>query len=76
MGDPAIDGYAGPRRRAQALRYVIHFIGDEAQPLHVSDNHDQGGNCTSIRFFAEEKPRNLHSIWDTQLIARALEAIN
>jgi nuclease S1 len=60
--------------RAQALRYVIHFAGDVAQPLHASDNHDQGGNCTSISFFAEEKPRNLHAIWDTQLIARSLDA--
>jgi hypothetical protein len=60
--------------RAQALRYVIHFIGDDAQPLHVEDNHDQGGNCTSIRFYGETRLRNLHGIWDTQLIARALDA--
>jgi hypothetical protein len=60
--------------RAQALRYVIHFIGDDAQPLHVEDNHDQGGNCTSIRFFDETRMRNLHGIWDTQFIARALDA--
>lgn len=60
--------------RARALRFVIHFAGDIAQPLHATDNHDQGGNCTSITFFEEEKPRNLHSIWDTQLIARALDA--
>lgn len=60
--------------RAQALRYIIHFAGDVAQPLHAEDNHDQGGNCTSIAFFAEEKPRNLHAIWDTQLIARSLDA--
>jgi hypothetical protein len=60
--------------RAQALRYVIHFAGDIAQPLHASDNHDQGGNCTSIAFFAEPKLRNLHAIWDTQFIERALDA--
>jgi hypothetical protein len=60
--------------RAQALRYVIHFAGDVAQPLHASDNHDQGGNCTSIAFFAEQKPRSLHAIWDTQLIARSLDS--
>ena len=60
--------------RAQALRYVIHFLGDMAQPLHTSDNHDRGGNCTSIKFFNEEKPRNLHGIWDSQLIDRDLAA--
>jgi hypothetical protein len=68
------DRTQAPAARAQALRFVIHFIGDDAQPLHVSDNHDQGGNCASIHFFAEARPRNLHSIWDTQLIARALDA--
>jgi S1/P1 Nuclease len=68
------DGSRPSAARAQALRYVIHFAGDIAQPLHASDNHDQGGNCTSIAFFAEQKPRNLHAIWDTQFIARALDA--
>jgi hypothetical protein len=60
--------------RAKALRYLIHFVGDLAQPLHASDNHDRGGNCTEFRFFSEEKPENLHAIWDYKIIARDLEA--
>lgn len=60
--------------RAKALRYVIHFAGDIAQPLHDVDNHDRGGNCTSITFFSEEKPQNLHAIWDYQLIEQELQA--
>jgi hypothetical protein len=68
------DGHQPAPARAQALRYVIHFLGDMAQPLHASDNHDRGGNCTSIKFFSEEKPRNLHGIWDSQLIGRDLAA--
>ncbi len=62
--------------RAKALRYVIHFAGDIAQPLHDVDNHDRGGNCTSVRFFADERPQNLHTIWDSRLIARELAAAN
>jgi hypothetical protein len=58
--------------RATALRYVIHFLGDLAQPLHVVDNHDQGGNCENVLFFGATQ--NLHSVWDTQLIARDLAA--
>jgi hypothetical protein len=58
--------------RAKALRYVIHFVGDIAQPLHDTDNHDQGGNCTRIRFFSDEKLQNLHGIWDYGLIAHDL----
>jgi hypothetical protein len=57
--------------RAPALRYVIHFIGDLAQPLHAVDNHDQGGNCETVRFFGEA--RNLHAVWDTEMIARDLD---
>lgn len=61
--------------RARALRYLIHLVGDLAQPLHAADNHDRGGNCTQIRFFSEEKPENLHAIWDYKIIARDLETI-
>src|ERR1039457_6053833 len=34
--------------KAQALKFVIHFVGDLHQPLHDEDNGDKGGN-TSIR---------------------------
>ncbi|HVW83314.1 MAG TPA: S1/P1 nuclease [Bryobacteraceae bacterium] len=58
--------------RATALRYIIHFVGDMHQPLHDSDNDDHGGNCTSIQFFTEGRPANLHAIWDYKLIEREL----
>lgn len=58
--------------RATALRYVIHFVGDIHQPLHDEDNNDQGGNCTAIQFFAEDRPANLHAIWDYKLIQHQL----
>lgn len=60
--------------RAKALRYLIHFVGDLAQPLHATDNHDRGGNCTAITFFSGEKPENLHAIWDYKIIQRDLDA--
>jgi hypothetical protein len=60
--------------RAKALRYAIHLVEDLSQPLHAADNHDRGGNCTEIRFFSQEKPENLHAIWDYKIIARELEA--
>jgi hypothetical protein len=58
--------------RATALRYVIHFVGDIHQPLHDEDNNDQGGNCTAIRFFSEDRPANLHAVWDYKLIEHQL----
>lgn len=59
--------------RADALRYTIHFLGDLSQPLHVSDNHDEGGNCTSYRLPFLEKPTTLHGIWDYDLITHELK---
>jgi hypothetical protein len=58
--------------RAKALRYLIHFVGDLHQPLHDTDNDDLGGNCTALTFFAEDRPANLHAIWDYKLIERQL----
>ena len=34
--------------RAEALRFLIHFVGDVHQPLHAADNRDKGGNGTRV----------------------------
>jgi S1/P1 Nuclease len=69
---------ASAQARADALRYVIHFVGDLHQPLHTTTNDDRGGNCVPVAFFdrapeqtnpAKEDYRpNLHGIWDTDII--------
>ena len=41
---------ASPQARADALRYVIHFIVDLRQPLHGMTNNDLGGNCVPVTF--------------------------
>ncbi len=55
--------------QAQALRLIIHFVGDIHQPLHcatrVSSAHpegDRGGNLVTIKVAG--KTTNLHSYWD------------
>ena len=45
------NGATDARTRADALRYVIHFVGDLHQPLHCTTNNDMGGNCVPIVFF-------------------------
>jgi hypothetical protein len=60
--------------RAQALRLVIHFVGDIHQPLHctarVDSTHpggDQGGNLVTIKIPGPNgnlRSTNLHSYWD------------
>lgn len=52
--------------RQGALRFIVHIIGDLAQPLHVGRTDDRGGNMVKRSFFGE--PTNLHRIWDSQLI--------
>jgi hypothetical protein len=64
---------ASPDERAAALRYLIHFMGDLSQPLHVADNRDQGGNCTTITTSFMPMPSNLHGLWDYELVTRELK---
>lgn len=50
-----------------ALRYVIHLVGDIHQPLHAISNADLGGNCERLNPFIG-KAKNLHALWDGELI--------
>ena len=54
--------------RRFALRLLIHCVEDMHIPMHVSDNHDRGGNDTRVRFF--DRGTNMHSLWDSGIIAR------
>ena len=53
--------------RAEALRFLIHFVGDLHQPLHCADNHDRGGN--EVRVLVGAGETNLHAVWDTNVVA-------
>lgn len=53
-------------KRQTALRFLIHFVGDLHQPLHVGREADQGGNKITVNWF--DKPTNLHSVWDNSLV--------
>lgn len=53
-------------KRIEALRWVVHLVGDLHQPLHVGRAGDIGGNAIKTVWFGE--PTNLHSIWDDGLI--------
>lgn len=49
-------------RRAEALRWVVHLVGDLHQPLHCADRGDRGGNDTSV--IRRGRNTNLHALWD------------
>ncbi|TAE84137.1 MAG: hypothetical protein EAY81_07885 [Bacteroidetes bacterium] len=52
--------------KATALAFLIHFIGDIHQPMHVGKTADFGGNTISVMYFS--KKTNLHSVWDGAII--------
>lgn len=50
--------------RAQAAKFVIHFVGDIHQPLHTEDVA-KGGNGIHVKFDGNEL--NLHHVWDSSI---------
>lgn len=56
--------------RRQALKFVVHFVGDVHQPMHAGYAHDRGGNNTQINQpdgTRDGRGTNLHSLWDSGL---------
>jgi hypothetical protein len=52
-----------------ALRFLIHFVGDIHQPLHASSDADQGGNCEVLNTAVGEA-KNVHALWDGPLVSQ------
>ena len=61
------DATATENARAEALLFIVHFVGDLHQPLHAGRAADRGGNDIAVTFFGA--PTNLHALWDTYLPA-------
>lgn len=66
-----------PKAQAQALRFIIHFVGDIHQPLHcatrvssANPDGDRGGNLVTVLVTGMKvnqgkvKKTSLHSYWD------------
>jgi hypothetical protein len=56
-----------PKTDLDALRFLVHFVGDVHQPLHASSDADLGGNCEPLAP-AYEQAKNLHALWDGPLV--------
>ena len=52
--------------KVEALKYIVHFVGDLHQPMHVSREEDKGGNTVQLNY--DGNGTNLHSLWDSKLI--------
>jgi hypothetical protein len=52
--------------RAAALKFLVHFVVDVHQPLHVGRAADRGGNTIDVRYGGTVV--NLHRFWDTDVL--------
>lgn len=59
-------------RRAQAAKFVIHFIGDIHQPLHDEDV-SRGGNGIHVLWQGAEL--NLHHVWDSSIAEKLVGGV-
>ncbi len=57
-----------PADRLDALKFVIHFVGDIHCPVHASYPHGKGGVAVDVTFFGQ--PTILHKVWDKWIIER------
>jgi len=57
--------------RIEALKFLVHFVGDVHQPMHAI-GEAAGGNGIAVTEFGStqcgRRPCNLHGAWDTGLI--------
>lgn len=72
------DTRAAARERNEALKWVVHLVGDIHQPLHAADNRDRGGNLVPVALegVRTRGRENLHRAWDNDLVQLALHARN
>ena len=61
------DNALSQSQRRQALAFLVHFVADVHQPLHVGRRDDRGGNSIKVNW--RGKTFNLHQVWDSGLIA-------
>lgn len=57
--------------RRDALKFLVHLVGDVHQPLHATPNDDKGGGNLQLAWHG--KGRNLHSVWDGLVLFRAMQ---
>jgi len=56
----------GSSQQSQALKFLVHFIVDLHQPLHVGRESDRGGTTISVTYL--NKRISLHRFWDTEAL--------
>jgi hypothetical protein len=72
------DWLEDPERKAIALAWLFHLVGDIHQPLHTAQlftveypNGDRGGNEICVRVTQAGQPTDLHRFWDDVITSSA-----
>ncbi len=69
------DSEASEKERKEALKFIVHFVGDVHQPLHCAErNGDKGGNLCMVKYPGKPEPAKLHVVWDIFLVKDNLKA--
>jgi hypothetical protein len=67
LGDPN----AAQNDRVEALKFLVHFVGDVHQPFHAVGDARGANDIKIVEFGSSQcrsRPCNLHSAWDDGLI--------
>jgi hypothetical protein len=76
------DGRRRRGDRVEALKFVVHLVGDLHQPLHAAErDSDQGANEVRVAWFGawERRPRQawtLHAVWDEGMLEQHHESVS
>ncbi|MBP8067736.1 MAG: S1/P1 nuclease [Pedobacter sp.] len=62
------DKNSSKQQKIHALKFMMHFVGDLHQPMHISREEDKGGNTIQVNY--NDKGTNLHSLWDTRMLEK------
>lgn len=62
--------------RRDALKFLVHFVGDVHQPLHAGYGDDRGGNDFQLQYRGKGAPKGgqgtqLHGVWDYWMLQSA-----
>jgi hypothetical protein len=61
--------------RRDALKFLVHFVGDVHQPMHAGYADDRGGNNHQLNYRGKGAPKGegtqLHGVWDYWLLQSA-----
>ena len=69
------DQNASARERNEALKWVVHLVGDLHTPLHSGSNRDGTGEIlVTVESAKSYRDATLHSVWDHELLNAALKS--